>query len=50
MTNGLVFLIELGPHQVDLLGSSEATELPEGEESATDGYVARGIRMLRAGL
>lgn len=43
MTNGLVFLIELGPFSIKQLGSEESLE--EGTE--IDGYVSRGIRIIK---
>ena len=49
MANGLVFLIEMAPHNSRLLGS-EAAVNSEGEKRKDDGFVSRGIRMVKEAL
>lgn len=46
----LVFLLELGPHQSTAFGSEAALLNNNGVEYAPDGYVSRGIRMVRDSL
>ena len=50
MRERLLFLIEMGPQNSVLLGSQDAVSLEIGQESKKDGYVSRGIRMVRAAL
>ena len=50
MSNALVFIIELGPQNTLWLGSDEAVLLGVGEKNKQDGYVSRGIRVVRAAL
>lgn len=50
MASELVFLIEMGPQQSKLFGSEEALAQSVGEEREDDGYVTRGIRMVREAL
>ena len=49
MAKGLVFLIEMGPQSSTLFGYESAVH-SKGEKRIDDGYVSRGIRMVRAGL
>ena len=44
-----MFLIEMGPQSSTLFGSESAAH-SKGEKRRDDGYVSRGIRMVKAGL
>lgn len=47
MANGLVFLLELGPKNVKQLGGEVGIDLSPFSNRADNGFVARGIRMLK---
>ena len=44
-----MFLIEMGPQSSTLFGFESAVH-SKGEKRRDDGYVSRGIRMVKAGL
>lgn len=43
----MVFSISIGPKDTKLLGSEIALSRPEDKDSDTDGFVSRGIRLIR---
>lgn len=49
MTNGLVFLFELGPFNVDerLFGSEEGLYVNPSTRNLSNGYISRAIRMFK---
>lgn len=50
MANGLVFLIEMGPFQTDYYGNIEGVDEDPKSQSENNGYIARGIRILRKAM